>query len=287
MTEILVFGYNGQVATGLRTLLSENNQCIFLSSAQADFMKTETVLTQLEKFKPKIIINASAYTQVDKAEEEKDVCLKINATTPGAIAQWCLKNNSTLIHYSTDYVFDGSGTEPWIETDKTGPINWYGFSKLEGENKILDSKCRAYILRVSWVYSPWGQNFYKTISKLCNEREQLSIVNDQWGSPTDARDIAESTLKLCKLIQQNQPPKTGLYHLRFSDYTTWYEFALKIAEKVKKLNPSAKIQNIKPILSSEYPTKANRPKNSRLSTLHNESFTKLTNVKSGHLHQFD
>lgn len=287
MTEILVFGYSGQVATALRSLLSQEPQCTFLSSIEANFNNTESVIAQLARLKPKIIINASAYTQVDKAEDEKDLCFKVNATTPGAIAEWCLQNSATLIHYSTDYVFDGSGTQAWIETDQANPTNWYGFSKLEGENKILNSKCRAYILRVSWVYSPWGQNFYKTIFKLCNEREQLNIVNDQWGSPTDARDIAESTIKLCKLIQQNQPPKTGIYHLRFSDYSTWYDFALKIAEKVKKLNSSAKIQTIKPISSAEYPTKATRPKNSKLSTLYNEAFTKIKNAKSGNLNQFD
>jgi len=215
---ILVFGKNGQVATALREILPE---AIFLGSEAANFLSPESVIQALETHKPTVIINAAAYTQVDKAETERDAALTINAKTPGTIAQWCKSHNALLIHYSTDYVFDGSGDKPWLETDTPNPQNYYGLSKWEGEKAIQASGCKHYIFRVSWVYSPWGANFKKTILRLAQEREELKIVADQWGSPTKAEDIAGASQEF------------GLYHWRFSEYTTWHQFAMTIVEEAK------------------------------------------------------
>lgn len=271
---ILVFGKNGQVASALQERLPT---ATFLSSSEANFLQPQDVLKKLNEIKPQIIINASAYTLVDKAEDEKDACLVINAKTPGLIAQWCAQNKASLIHYSTDYVFSGEGTKPWVETDSTEPVNYYGKSKLEGEKAILAQNAESYILRISWVHSPWGTNFPKTILRLAKEREELKIVNDQWGAPTDARDVAQVTVNLTEQIQKKSAPKPGIYHLKFSDYITWYEFAKQTVEKAKAAGEDIKVKNILPITSEEFPTKAKRPKNSRLGSLYNESFTLLRN----------
>jgi dTDP-4-dehydrorhamnose reductase len=259
---ILVFGKNGQVATALREVLPE---ATYLDSKEADFLMPEQVLEILNKLSPQIIINASAYTAVDKAEDEREAALQINATTPGVIAKWCQLNDAVLIHYSTDYVFKGDGERPWLEDDPTSPVNWYGETKLQGEKAILDSQCKAYIFRISWVYSPWGTNFPKTILRLAKEREQLSIVNDQWGAPTDARDVAKVTASLVKKLEAKETvPAPGLYHLRFEEFQTWFQFACRIVENAKKSGEQLKVKDIRPVSSAEFPTKAKRPANSRL-----------------------
>ncbi|MGZ3746152.1 MAG: dTDP-4-dehydrorhamnose reductase [Pseudobdellovibrionaceae bacterium] len=261
---ILVFGKNGQVATALREILP---QALFVGSDVANFLDQSTVLKALEEYQPDIVINAAAYTQVDKAESEKEAALAINGSTPGVIAEWCKNHGALLVHYSTDYVFDGSGEKPWVETDQPQPINYYGFSKWQGEKAIQASGCKHYIFRVSWVYSPWGQNFKKTILRLAQEREELSIVGDQWGAPTKAEDIAQATLKVIENYQNKRPAEFGLYHWRFSEYMTWHQFALNIVEEARKAGVVLKVKNIKSIPTEAYPTPAKRPKNSRLGTL--------------------
>ncbi|MBV2168845.1 MAG: dTDP-4-dehydrorhamnose reductase [Bdellovibrio sp.] len=259
---ILVFGKNGQVATALQEVLPN---ALFLDSKEADFLFPDKIATLLDEKKPQIIINASAYTAVDKAEDERETSLTINAKTPGVIAHWCKQNNCTLLHYSTDYVFRGDGDRPWLENDPTSPVNWYGETKLQGEKEILASGCNAYIFRISWVYSPWGNNFPKTILRLAKEREQLSVVNDQWGAPTDARDVARVSAKLVKNLESKLPcPEPGIYHLRFEEYQTWHQFASNIVEKARAAGENLKVKEIRPVTSSEFPTKAKRPGNSRL-----------------------
>jgi len=262
---ILVFGKNGQVATALSKILP---QAIFLGSDQANFLEPQTVLNALEHYKPEIIINAAAYTQVDKAEIERSAAMTINAETPGVIAKWCKNHHALLIHYSTDYVFDGSGEKPWLETDAPNPVNFYGRSKWEGEKAIQASGCKHYIFRVSWVYSPWGVNFKKTILRLAQEREELKIVADQWGSPTKAEDIATETKKFIERYRGHKGPEFGLYHWRFSDYTSWYHFATSIVEEAKQSGIALKVKQILPISTEAFPTPAKRPKNSRLGTIH-------------------
>ncbi len=261
---ILVFGKNGQVATALREILP---QATFLGSDIANFLDQATVLKALNQYNPTMVINAAAYTQVDKAESEKESALTINGATPGVIARWCKSHNAVFIHYSTDYVFDGSGEKPWLETDIPNPINYYGFSKWQGEKAIQASGCKYYIFRVSWVYSPWGQNFKKTILRLAEEREELNIVSDQWGAPTKAEDIAQETKKVIKDFLSGKPLEFGLYHWKFSDYTTWHQFAQSIVEEAKKAGAVLKIKNIHAIPTEAYPTPAKRPKNSRLGTI--------------------
>lgn len=264
---ILVFGKNGQVAKALQEV---QPNFIYLSSQETPFTEPLKVLKALDHFRPQVVINASAYTAVDKAESERDLALQVNAHILKDISHWCLKNNAKLIHYSTDYVFDGSGTTPWIESDQPAPINWYGHTKYKGEQAIIASRCDHYILRLSWVHSPWGNNFKKTILKLAQEREELRIVSDQWGAPTDARDIAQATVKLINKLHPTTPqtPQQGIYHLRFNEYTTWYDFALKIIADAKKEGLPIKTKTVHAILSEDYSTPAQRPKNSRLGTIH-------------------
>jgi len=260
---VLVFGKNGQVATALREILPG---ATFIGSDKANFLDPKGVLKTLNEYQPRVVINAAAYTQVDKAESEHDIALTINAKTPGVIAEWCKNHDSLLLHYSTDYVFDGTGEKPWLETDAPNPINFYGLSKWEGEKVIQASGCKHYIFRVSWVYSPWGQNFKKTILRLAQERDELKIVADQWGSPTRAEDIAAETKKVVEMYLSGVPLEFGLYHWRFSDYLTWYQFALNIIEEAQTQGTFLKVKSVLPIPTEAFPTPAKRPKNSKLAT---------------------
>jgi dTDP-4-dehydrorhamnose reductase len=267
----LVFGKNGQIA---QSLLQLSPNLKFLSRVEAPFTEPDQLLTILNSLQPKLVINCAAYTAVDKAEDEKELALKINAHAPGVIAKWCAENNVPLIHYSTDYVFDGSGTKPWVETDTTNPINWYGHTKREGEKLIQNSKCEHYIFRVSWIYSPWGTNFPKTIRRLALERKELRIVDDQWGAPTNALDIARTTLSVAKNIEAKVSlVKSGIYHLRYENYTNWYQFACKIIEQEKVEQKDIVTEKVIPVSSAEFPTPAQRPKNSRLGTAYPGLFT--------------
>lgn len=259
---ILVFGKNGQVARALATYLPD---AIYLSSEQTPFTEPQKILLALDQHRPTFVINAAAYTAVDKAESEKELALQVNATAPGVIADWCKKNAATLIHFSTDYVFDGSGEKPWVETDTPSPINWYGHTKLEGEKKIQASGCSYYIFRISWVYSDWGHNFANTIRRLACEKKELKIVNDQWGAPTHALDVGKTVVELVQNILAKQvTPKPGLYHLCFEPYCTWYDFALKIIADARQKGLPVIVEKVIPIATEDYPTPARRPNNSRL-----------------------
>lgn len=264
---VLVFGKNGQVANALQLVLPN---AIFIGSAEANFLDPDQVLEKLNLMKPKIVVNAAAYTLVDKAETELDKALIINAETPGKIAEWCKANDAVMIHYSTDYVFDGTGEKPWIETDTPNPINNYGITKLEGEKAIQRSGCKHYILRVTWIYSEWGSNFKKTILRLAHEREELRIVADQWGSPTRAEDIATATARLIQKISDKNFPEFGIYHLRFGPFKTWYQFALEIVDKAKSEGIVLAVKNVVPIDSESYVSPAKRPKNSRLDSIRSQ-----------------
>lgn len=269
---ILVFGKHGQLARELALRLP---QAQFCSSQEVNFLDHESVLRALNTFRPSLVINAAAYTAVDKAETEKAKAMMINAETPGIIARWCRKNYATLFHYSTDYVFDGSGHQPWLETDTPEPINHYGLTKFLGEEEILATECQSYIFRVGWIYSPWGFNFRNTVLRLAQEREELKIVDDQWGSPTQAKDIADHS---CRVIHNFGKPETlipGLYHLRFNEYKTWYQFALQIIEQARLQGIDLKVKHVHPITSEEFPTLARRPKNSRLGTIHQSLYKKV------------
>lgn len=259
MKRVLVLGKSGQVA---RALAEKLPGAIFAGRDEADFLKPETVLECLEKHQPEIVINAVAYTAVDKAESEELAAIQVNALTPGLIAEWCARKNARLIHYSTDYVFDGSGDTPWKETDKTSPLSAYGRSKLLGESEITRAGGKHVILRLCWVYDADGKNFLNTMLRLGAEREEISVVADQVGAPTFAGDIAEATLKII-----NTPKiASGIYHFANSGETSWHGFATAIFDEARNAGKPLKIQAVKPITTADYPTPAKRPANSRLDT---------------------
>lgn len=262
---ILVFGKNGQVAQALQAdLKTENAQ--FLSSEEANFLDSAAILRVLAANSPKIVINASAYTLVDKAETEREAALQINAATVGIIAEWCAKANVPFIHFSTDYVFDGNGSMPLTESQKTSPVNFYGQTKLDGEKAVEKAGGQYYIFRVSWVYAPWGKNFPKTILRLASEREELSIVADQYGAPTDAREISAFLMMIIDKKTNTIKIDPGTYHLAFKPYMSWYDLAKLTIEEAKKNGVELKVKEVHAITSDKFPTPAKRPFNSRLAT---------------------
>lgn len=260
MAEILIFGENGQVSRALKERLKD--RAVTAGLKDADFLKPETVLATLKTHQPKIILNASAYTAVDKAESEEVAAMQINGLTPGLIAEYAKKNDALLIHYSTDYVFNGSGTAPWKETDTVAPLSAYGRTKLLGEQEIAKSGCQHFIFRLCWVYDDAGKNFLNTMLNLGATREALNIVADQIGAPTYAGDIADASIAALHTPEA----ASGIYHFCNSGETSWHGFALAIFEEVKKRGVPLAIKDVKPIPSSDYPTPAKRPLNSRMDT---------------------
>jgi dTDP-4-dehydrorhamnose reductase len=257
--KILVFGRIGQLAQAFVQRLPLST--LFLDQDEADFLKPNEVLAQLNLIQPNLVINCSAYTAVDSAEDEKEASLQINAKTPGEVAHWCANRKVPLVHFSTDYVFPGTGARAWSETDPTSPLNWYGETKLQGDIAIAQTHTQHLIFRISWVYSEHGKNFVKTMLNLGKDRQELKIVSDQVGYPTFASDVAE---KVLEVLSQKNKPSWGLYHLSGHDATSWYEFAQATFSQAKSLDFPLKIKNVLPLSTSEYPTKAKRPLNSRL-----------------------
>lgn len=273
--KILLFGKNGQVGWELNRSLLPLGNITALGREQANFSNPESLRDAVRNVNPDVIVNAVAYTAVDKAEDDEDLAALINSESPGVLAEEAFRTGALLVHYSTDYVFDGSKNGPYKETDKPGPISAYGRTKLAGEQAIQSSGCDHLIFRTSWVYASRGHNFLLTMLKLAQEREELSIVNDQMGSPTSARLIADTAI-LC--VQQAIKEKlvgvfsSDLYHLTTSGYTSWHGFTkeiLKIAGN--DLNLPLTIKELKAIPTSDYPTPAKRPMNSQLALAKLES----------------
>jgi dTDP-4-dehydrorhamnose reductase len=270
--KILLLGCNGQVGWELqRSLqpLGEVFSCDFDSpvDCRANFLDPDAVSVLVNRVRPDVIVNAAAHTSVDKAESEPELARLINATTPGVIAKTANKLGALLIHYSTDYVYDGSGAAPRDEMAATGPLSVYGATKLEGEDLVRSSGCRHIILRTSWVYAARGHNFIKTMLRLAAERDSLSVIKDQIGAPTGADLLADVTaLTISKLAAGEGA--TGLYHCVAGGTASWFEYARFVIGWARanglpiKVGPDA----IRPILTSAYPTPATRPLNSRLST---------------------
>ncbi len=266
--KVLLLGKNGQVGWELNRSLIALGEIIALDRTQADFSKLKELREIVAQVKPDVIVNAVAYTAVDKAESEAGLAEIINAKAPAVLAQEALKLNALLIHYSTDYVFDGSKDSPYNETDKPCPINVYGQTKLAGEQAIASSGCDYLIFRTSWVYASRGHNFLLSILKLISEKEELGIVSDQIGSPTSARLIAEIT-SLCinSAIKEKKSATftSQVFHLTSSNYTSWYGFTEEIISLVKeKTDIKIKLKSLNAIITKEYPTPAKRPINSRL-----------------------
>lgn len=252
-------GRNGQVGWELARALAPLGELIALDRSELDLAKPDQIDTVLERIQPEIIVNAAAYTAVDKAESEPELAQTVNARAPGILAAHARQTGALLVHYSTDYVFDGGKVAPYVEDDAPNPLSVYGKTKLEGERAIQASGCRHLILRTAWVYAARGRNFLLTILRLARERPELRVVNDQFGAPTSAAAIAAATATLLASTAGSGSAPSGMFHLTAAGRTSWYDFANLIVAKAGA--PAATVQ---PIPTSDYPTLARRPANSCL-----------------------
>lgn len=268
--KILLLGKNGQLGWELQRSLGLLGKLIVLDrSGQqglcGDLANLDGLRKTIADLKPDIIVNAAAYTAVDRAESEPKLANLINTQAPDLLAQEAAKLGAWLVHYSTDYVFDGSGNEPWCESDNSEPLNQYGESKLAGEQAIQSSGCKYLIFRTSWVYGSKGNNFAKTMLRLASERQTLSIINDQVGAPTSAALLADCTAHALFQAIHN-PQLAGLYHLVASGETTWYEYAKIVINQARNIGEELLVKEVKAISTLDYPTLAKRPYNSRLNS---------------------
>ncbi len=273
MKKILLTGVNGQVGHALAAQLQQQPiaqvQLISCTRQQLDLSQPAHIRQVIRQVKPDLIINPAAYTAVDQAETEQELSFAINATAPQVIAEEAARLNAALIHFSTDYVYDGSKATAYLETDAVNPVSVYGASKLAGEQAIAAVGLPHLILRTSWVYGSYGKNFLKTIIRLAQSREQLRIVADQHGAPTADIAIAEAVAQLIERWHPHNAEQTGIYHLVNRGETTWYGFASEIVAQYQALAlqqgwPALLLKELQAISSAEYPTPARRPQNSRL-----------------------
>jgi dTDP-4-dehydrorhamnose reductase len=265
---ILLTGTSGQVGGALRPLLEKQGTVLAPTSAEFDLSQPDALAPKLDEVRPDLIVNPAAYTAVDKAEDESERAMRINAEAPGAIARWAAANNVPLVHFSTDYVFDGSGDRAWREDDSTGPLSAYGRSKLAGEEAIRHAGGPHLVVRTAWVYAAKGANFMRTMIRLARERETLRVVADQLGTPTSARTIAAALIGIVDQGISDLPAAFarggGLVHLTNSGSTSWHGFASAIVEGLRGRGVALKVTEVVPIATADYPTKAARPANSRL-----------------------
>jgi len=270
--KILLFGKNGQVGWELQRSLSLLGEVVALDfdspgPLSADFSRPESLAATVRAVAPQVIVNAAAHTAVDKAEAEPDLARAINALAPGVLANEAVASGAWLVHYSTDYVFDGSGSTPWLEDSPTGPLSVYGRTKLEGEQLIRASGCPHLIFRTSWVYGTRGGNFAKTMLRLARERDKLRVIDDQVGAPTGADLLADLTA-LALREAWRKPEMAGTYHAVASGETNWHAYATHVIAFARAAGQPIKVAEdaIEPIPSSAFPTAAARPRNSRFST---------------------
>jgi dTDP-4-dehydrorhamnose reductase len=265
---ILLLGKDGQLGRELQRTLSPLGNLVALSRSDADFENPDALQQIVRNIKPGIIVNAAAYTAVDKAEDDFEKAVAINAKAVKALAETAKELDAWLVHYSTDYVFDGKKDAPYLETDLPSPLNKYGESKWQGEKSIIDIGGKYLIFRTSWVYAAHGKNFAQTILSLAMEQEELNIVADQFGAPTSAELVAKITAQILHTIKDGDQDYTGLYHLVADGYTNWHEYARYLVTLAleKGIELKAKPDKILPVSTAEYPTAAARPKNSRLNT---------------------
>jgi dTDP-4-dehydrorhamnose reductase len=265
---ILLTGANGQVGWELRRALACLGEVVALDSKAMNLADADAVRRKVREIAPAIIVNPAAYTAVDKAESEPELAHAVNAIAPGVLAEESSRLDALLVHFSTDYVFNGSGDTPWREDDVCGPLNVYGATKLAGERAIQASGCRHLIFRTSWVYGARGSNFLLTMRRLMRERPELKIVADQVGAPTWCRDLAEATaLVLSQIVAPasgfDQAEPWGVYHMTNAGETSWHGFAEAI-QALDEFDETCAPAHLLPIPSSDYPTPARRPPNSRL-----------------------
>lgn len=269
--KILLLGKKGQVGWELQRSLASLGKLLALDSRSPDYCGDLNDLSGLaatvQRFAPDVIVNAAAYTAVDKAESEAQLARRVNAEAPAVLAREAKRLNALLVHYSTDYVFTGNGDTPWQENDPVAPLSVYGSSKLEGEQAIQASGCSHLIFRTSWVYAARGNNFAKTMLRLARERDSLNVIDDQFGTPTGADLLADVTAHAIRTVRQ-QPERGGLYHLAAAGETTWCRYARFVLEQAQVAGVDLKVTPamIGAISTEAYPTPAKRPNNSRLNT---------------------
>lgn len=269
--KILLLGKSGQVGWELQRALAPLGELIALDRHSpdwpADLTQPDALAATVRAVAPQWIVNAAAHTAVDKAESEPELARVINATAPAVLAREAQALGATLLHYSTDYVFDGSGSTPWVEDAATGPLNVYGRTKLEGEDAIRSSGCQHLILRTSWVYAARGGNFAKTMLRLAQERDALKVIDDQIGAPTGADLLADVAAHALRQLAQ-QPALSGTYHVAAAGHTSWHGYAQHVIEQARAAGRPIQVQPgaIEAVPTSAFPTPAQRPRNSRLDT---------------------
>lgn len=289
--KILLLGKNGQVGWELQRALSVLGEVVALDRHPAstpygelkgDLSDLDSLRAAIIAVSPQVIVNAAAYTAVDKAESERETAHIVNALASQVMAEEAKRLGAWLVHYSTDYVFDGTGTTPWRETDSVAPVNYYGATKLEGEQLIQASGCKHLIFRTSWVYAARGNNFAKTMVRLAKERPTLNVIADQVGVPTGADLLADVAVLALQQALHN-PDLAGVYHLAPSGETTWHAYASYVIEFARSHGEDLMVEAVNPIATTEYPTPASRPLNSRLDTakLRNSFTLHLPDWQSG------
>ena len=270
--KILLLGKNGQLGWELQRSLAPLGELVALDRQGApglcgDLGEPDGLAATVRALRPDVIVNAAAYTAVDRAESEPDLARRINAHAPAVLAREAAACGALLLHYSTDYVFHGHGQRPWAEDDPTGPLNVYGQTKLDGEQAIVQAGCRHLILRTSWVYAARGGNFARTMLRLARQQPRLTVIDDQWGAPTGAELIADVSAHAIAQLRA-RPDKAGIYHLAAAGETNWFSYAKHVLAQAQSAQAAIEyaVKDILPIPSSAYPVAATRPHNSRLDT---------------------
>lgn len=269
--KLLVTGATGQVGWELARSLMPLGEVIAVGSAECDLAQPQNIQSLLDQVRPDVIVNAAAYTGVDKAEAAEQQAMLVNGTAPGVLAEWAKKTDTLLVHFSTDYVFDGSKASAYTETEETCPLSAYGRSKLAGEQALQQSGCDYLILRTSWVFASRGHNFVRTMLRLARERKELNVVDDQVGAPTWARNIADATAHIVRQAQRERQQgnfESGIFNVTSAGETSWYGFTQAILDGATRrgmLN-AEELPQLHPIPTEAYPLPAPRPKNSRLAS---------------------
>jgi dTDP-4-dehydrorhamnose reductase len=273
--KVLLLGKNGQVGWELQralnvlgdvTALDRHPVTTETGTLSGDLSDLESLRATIRCVAPDVIVNAAAYTAVDKAETERELAHRVNALASQVMAEEAARLDAWLVHYSTDYVFDGSGSTPWTEDDAVAPVNHYGATKLEGERLIVASGCKHLIFRTSWVYAARGNNFAKTMLRLARERQTLNVIADQFGVPTGAELLADFAVAALQQAMRT-PDLGGIYHLAPAGETSWHAYASYVIEFARAHGETLAVEAVNPIATTEYPTPANRPLNSRLDTV--------------------
>jgi len=265
---VVVTGVTGQVGAALLSALAGLVELVPADRSVLDLARPDTIGPALDRLLPDLLINPAAYTAVDRAEDERELAFRVNAEAPGAIARWAAGHAVPLVHFSTDYVFDGSGSRPWREVDAPRPLSVYGASKLGGETAVQAAGGPRLIVRTQWVYAASGKNFFNTIDRLARERKELRVVADQFGAPTSARVIAETVASIIgpngRSLAERFAAADGIVNVAATGETSWHGFAVAIVEGLRARGVVLEAEKIVAITTADYPTRAKRPANSRL-----------------------